>query len=252
MHKAFILFLFLWSSAAFAAAPPARLAGDSLPLVPAAARGNIHGRASVIVRIVIGVDGNVEKTSVVRAPVAPMGSFIADYVKQHWRFAPPHDAAGKASKADYLQPFNYDFSGAVAESNAASAAPAEPEPTEKKSLIVRNGEEAANDDALPSPDMPTAGAMRGGKSQKVQIDPRVLKVLTDSEPQFRSCGDEKATVRTSFVINESGAVARAHVRSSTLDDEDFERCVLDTLSKLVFPKPRGGGPVLVLYPVVLQ
>src|SRR5262249_52963387 len=159
----------------------------------------------------------------VRAPAPALGSYLAEDVKKHWRFAPP------AKKTVYLQPFNYDFSATTADVLTPAATEPEAEPAKKPDLMVNNAADEENEDALPSPELPTAGAMK--KSSKVQIDPQVLKVLSESQPAFRQCGEEKAVVRMSFVIAESGAVSRAHVRSSTVDDEDFERCVLATLSK---------------------
>jgi len=215
-------------------------------------------------KVQIAADGVVEKVTVLRASAAKVGDYVATYVKNKWRFMAPKDDKGRPTRVEYLQAFNYEFMAATpAEAPAPTPAAAaiavaksvpmplldKPIASSDDSLFVRQSA-VASDDNVVSADLPTAGAMRSQK--QVLIDPQVLKVLVDSKPAFKSCGEGDGVVKTSFVIGESGTVARAHVRSSTLDDTKLEHCVLSTLSKLMFPKPRHGEPMLVLYPIVFR
>ena len=200
-------------------------------------------------KISIAADGAVEKVTVLRASAAKIGEFVASYVKSKWRFLSPKDAKGKPARVEFLQAFNYEFTSAAPLPAPVLAAKVEELPRAPDTMTVRNGDApTGNDDVVA--DLPTAGAMKLQK--QVLIDPQVLKVLVDSKPAFRNCGEGEGVVKTSFVIGETGTVARAHVRSSTLDDEKTEHCVLSTLSKLTFPKPRHGEPMLVLYPIVFR
>ncbi len=51
-----------------------------------------------------------------------------------------------------------------------------------------------------------------------------------------------------FTIAGDGSVAKAQVRSSTLSDGAVESCMVNRFLKMQFPKPQGGGIVLVNYP----
>jgi hypothetical protein len=59
-------------------------------------------------------------------------------------------------------------------------------------------------------------------------------------------------VGTSFVIGESGAVISSKVESSTLGDAPVEECIAAAVRRWEFPRPAGGGLVLVNYPFVVQ
>lgn len=55
-----------------------------------------------------------------------------------------------------------------------------------------------------------------------------------------------------FKIDPSGQVTRSAVQSSTLGSPEVEACVAGAARRWIFPKPRGGGAVLVSYPVLLR
>jgi TonB family protein len=55
-----------------------------------------------------------------------------------------------------------------------------------------------------------------------------------------------------FVIQPNGQVATARVASSTLRNSRVERCIASAVRRWLFPKPRGGGIVIVNYPFVLR
>ncbi|MCA9550639.1 MAG: AgmX/PglI C-terminal domain-containing protein, partial [Myxococcales bacterium] len=53
-----------------------------------------------------------------------------------------------------------------------------------------------------------------------------------------------------FTIAPTGSVANASVRETTMNDANVESCVEKVMRSLQFPKPRGGGIVVVTYPFV--
>lgn len=58
----------------------------------------------------------------------------------------------------------------------------------------------------------------------------------------------KVVVR--FVIGPQGNVTNALETSSTISDKDLSSCVVGAFRSMVFPKPKGGGIVIVSYPLV--
>jgi TonB family protein len=59
-------------------------------------------------------------------------------------------------------------------------------------------------------------------------------------------------VNVQFTIAPSGKVPVAVVASSTLDHDATENCIAKSVKRWKFPKPEGGGNVVVTYPFVLQ
>lgn len=55
-------------------------------------------------------------------------------------------------------------------------------------------------------------------------------------------------VSTNFVIGSTGRVSTAAVLSSSLKNANAERCILEVIKRIDFPKPNGGGEVSVNYP----
>jgi biopolymer transport protein ExbD len=56
----------------------------------------------------------------------------------------------------------------------------------------------------------------------------------------------KITVK--FVIVQDGSVSKATTKSSTMGNSDVESCLNQHIQRLKFPKPKGGGTVIVSYP----
>jgi TonB family protein len=54
-----------------------------------------------------------------------------------------------------------------------------------------------------------------------------------------------------FAIGPDGKVPKAAVDSTTLEDAEVERCMVETVKKLRFPRPKGGS-VKVTYPFVFR
>ncbi|MBX2801373.1 MAG: TonB family protein [Myxococcales bacterium] len=55
-----------------------------------------------------------------------------------------------------------------------------------------------------------------------------------------------------FTIASDGSVAEAKIRSSSLDNPDVDRCLINRFMRMNFPAPRGNGIVLVSYPFLFS
>jgi TonB family protein len=93
------------------------------------------------------------------------------------------------------------------------------------------------------------------------IDKALIKgVIEAHRSQIRYCYesalaaspalDGKVVVR--FVIVADGKVAEATVKQSTLGHEPVEKCITERLLRWEFPKPKGGGKVVVSYPFIFR
>ena len=60
----------------------------------------------------------------------------------------------------------------------------------------------------------------------------------------------KITIR--FIIGKDGRVSMAKVQSSTMHNKIVENCVVRVFYQMAFPKPRGGGIVIVTYPFIFK
>lgn len=59
-------------------------------------------------------------------------------------------------------------------------------------------------------------------------------------------------VTLEFNIAASGAVVRARIRSSALGAPAVHACILKRLRKWRFPRPEGGSPIPITYPIYFQ
>jgi len=75
--------------------------------------------------------------------------------------------------------------------------------------------------------------------------------------EFRVCYEREVNaenpnlagrVGTTFVIGSTGRVTQAGIQSTTLNNANTERCILDVIRRINFPIPRGAGIVQVSYP----
>ena len=84
----------------------------------------------------------------------------------------------------------------------------------------------------------------------------IRKVIHANRNQFRSCFvsqldrfptlEGKVAIR--FIISAAGSVSESSVASSTVNNAELEACVAARVQRLDFPKPEGGGIVIVTYP----
>lgn len=106
--------------------------------------------------------------------------------------------------------------------------------------------------AGPKSDRSTEEPIILGKVDRQLIDDVIGKDMLE----IRACYEKRLRVDPTitgklvvkFVIDKKGRVSSSTVKSSTLGDPPFERCVLATFDDMRFPKPVGGGIVIVSYP----
>jgi hypothetical protein len=96
-----------------------------------------------------------------------------------------------------------------------------------------------------------------GALPKEEIDAVIKKAL----PAVKKCYESslalspalQGKVVVKFVIAADGSVSSSEIKSSTLNGvgvDSFQQCLLGVFSRLRFPKPAGGGIVIVNYPLV--
>ena len=59
-------------------------------------------------------------------------------------------------------------------------------------------------------------------------------------------------VMIQFTIGGNGTVLNSIVQSSTMGNPPTEQCIATAVRRWEFPKPQGGGIVMVTYPFVLK
>ena len=59
-------------------------------------------------------------------------------------------------------------------------------------------------------------------------------------------------VLINFIISASGDVSSSKVQRTTLNNAELENCVAEQVKKIKFPKPKGGGIVIVNYPFTFK
>jgi hypothetical protein len=88
----------------------------------------------------------------------------------------------------------------------------------------------------------------------------IRKVIEQHKAQIRYCY-EKELVRTpglfgkinmEWVITGDGTVRDAKAKESTMNNAEVDRCIESKVRTWVFPKPKGGGIVIVRYPFVFK
>jgi hypothetical protein len=60
----------------------------------------------------------------------------------------------------------------------------------------------------------------------------------------------KVTVK--FIIGANGTVQKSGLDASTLGNGNVESCIVSRVAQWEFPKPKGGGIVVVSYPFLLK
>ena len=84
------------------------------------------------------------------------------------------------------------------------------------------------------------------------------RVIRRNLARFRFCYEKQLAsnpnlggkISVYFTIAPTGSVAKATVRETSMNDATVEACVLKVMRSLKFPKPKGGGIVVVTYPFV--
>lgn len=97
--------------------------------------------------------------------------------------------------------------------------------------------------------------LRGSLSKETirrVINRHIAEVRYCYESQLNSRPDLQGRVAIKFVISPTGAVMNADVASSDVGSDRVDKCIADTLRRIDFPAPEGGGLVFVTYPFVLS
>jgi hypothetical protein len=88
----------------------------------------------------------------------------------------------------------------------------------------------------------------------------IRQVIHRNRNQIRYCYESQLTrfpklsgkVAVKFVISASGTVASSQVAQSTVNNAELETCIAGRVQTWIFPKPKGGGVVIVTYPFILK
>ncbi len=89
------------------------------------------------------------------------------------------------------------------------------------------------------------------------LDPALIRaVIRDNRNAIRFCYERQlqidktlsGTIRVQFVIAADGTVSMAMVKETTMRNAEVESCIVQKIRSFVFPKPAGGGIVIVNYP----
>ncbi len=133
------------------------------------------------------------------------------------------------------------------------------EPTETKPRAdakPKPGEPASADPLLPSFGVRATTVTIKGKMDK-DIIRRIVRAHIN---EIRYCYNQglvkdpalKGRVSIQFTIGPEGTVPIAVVQESTLSDANVGQCMAKAVKRWKFPKPDGGGNVVVTYPFVLE
>jgi hypothetical protein len=100
-----------------------------------------------------------------------------------------------------------------------------------------------------------------GDEVKGALDRDIIRRIVRAHiNEVRSCYDDglandpqlAGRVSINFVISGSGSVSSALVQDSTVSDATVSACIAAAVETWKFPKPRGGGNVIVTYPFNLS
>jgi TonB family protein len=100
----------------------------------------------------------------------------------------------------------------------------------------------------------------GGEKATGKLEAKAIKaVMSKNASGFKYCYEKslakdpalQGKVTISFTIGTRGTVTQADVKATTLDNAEVEKCIVNRLKKLRFPKPRGGA-VKVSYPLIFK
>ena len=100
-----------------------------------------------------------------------------------------------------------------------------------------------------------------GATQTGALAPELIRaVMHENRNAFRYCYERvlqvhkelEGVVKLQFVIGPFGQVLSVAVKDTTLKSKDVEQCLQSKVHALTFPKPLGGGVVIVNYPFVFK
>ena len=88
----------------------------------------------------------------------------------------------------------------------------------------------------------------------------IRRVVNQHKAQIRYCYEKELVrqpglfgkVAVVWTIKADGYVREASVKSTSMDNKEVGRCITQKIRTWKFPKPKGGGIVIVNYPFVLK
>ena len=93
------------------------------------------------------------------------------------------------------------------------------------------------------------------------LDKQVIRqIVHEHANQIRYCYEHELTttagiagkIAMKWVISGEGAVTQVRVESTTMGNAHVEGCLSEKIKTWIFPKPKGGGIVIVSYPFVFK
>ena len=72
------------------------------------------------------------------------------------------------------------------------------------------------------------------------------------QKELQSNPDLFGRIIIQFTISPTGQVVTSKVQTSTMKNKNVETCIAMAVRRWLFPKPKGGGIVIVSYPFVLR
>lgn len=95
-----------------------------------------------------------------------------------------------------------------------------------------------------------------GAVEKSEIDLQITKKLSNIKMCYEKELDKNPNLSgkivINFVISAAGAVSSSKVQKTTMGNTTVESCVADQIKKIRFSAPKGGGIVIVNYPIVFD
>jgi TonB family protein len=88
----------------------------------------------------------------------------------------------------------------------------------------------------------------------------IRQVIHRNRNQIRYCYEAQLTrypklngkVAIKFIITAQGTVSSSQVAQTTVNNSELEQCIAGRVQTWQFPKPKGGGVVIVTYPFLLK
>jgi TonB family protein len=88
----------------------------------------------------------------------------------------------------------------------------------------------------------------------------IKKVIKKHYNQYKYCYEKQLVqnpklegkVTLKFVIAADGKVSEASVIETTIKSKPLQACMIKAAKRMLFPKPRGGGIVVVNYPFLFK
>jgi TonB family protein len=103
--------------------------------------------------------------------------------------------------------------------------------------------------------IPGVASVRGSLDKDVirrEIRVHIDEIKRCYEPELVRSPDLGGRVVVQFTVGASGSVEAAELQNSTLDRPAVEKCMVSAVRTWQFPRPEGGGIVIVSYPFVLR